>query len=121
MSLQRHEGHFSGQDNTELFFQTWSKDEPAQGTVIITHGLAEHSECYNLLAKTLAENNWYVLAWDMRGHGRSDGKRGFAKDFSYYMNDLESFIRLVRSMKSVPQTPFVLFGHSMGGLVTIQH
>src|ERR1700712_660798 len=94
--MQRFEGHFSGFDDTELFFQTWSKEEPAQGTIIISHGLAEHSECYHPLAKVLAENGWYVIGWDLRGHGRSEGKRGYVKDFGEYQKDLEVFIRLTR-------------------------
>lgn len=119
--LQRFEGHFSGYRDTDLFFQTWSKDEPAQGTIIITHGLAEHSECYHPLAKVLAENGWYVMAWDLRGHGRSEGKRGYVQDFSYFESDLEAFVRLAQRQNKIPRSPLILFGHSMGGLITLQY
>jgi len=119
--LQRREGHFSSFDNTELFFQTWSKDEPAQGTIIITHGMAEHSECYHPLAKTLAENNWHVVGWDLRGHGRSEGKRGYIRDFSYFEKDLEVLLQTIRRQPQFPKAPLALFGHSMGGLITLQY
>lgn len=119
--LQRFEGHFIGSDDSELFFQSWTKDEPAQGTVIITHGLAEHSECYHPLAKVLAENNWHVIAWDLRGHGRSEGKRGYVRDFNDYERDLENLVNVVRRQTQVPEAPFILFGHSMGGLITLQY
>jgi alpha-beta hydrolase superfamily lysophospholipase len=117
--LQRFEGHFTGRDETDIFFQTWSKDEPAHGTILITHGLAEHSECYHPLAKTLAENDWYVMGLDLRGHGRSEGKRGYVADFHDYVHDLADFVRVAKRQAKAPKSPFVMFGHSMGGLITL--
>jgi alpha-beta hydrolase superfamily lysophospholipase len=133
--LQRFEGHFAGFDETELFFQTWSnsgasalvgansqsEESGPRGTFIITHGLGEHSECYHPLAKVLAENGWHVMAWDLRGHGRSEGKRGYVNHFSDFRRDLEIFVRLARKQSRGAQTPFILFGHSMGGLITLEH
>jgi alpha-beta hydrolase superfamily lysophospholipase len=116
--MQRFEGHFNGYDDTELFFQTWSKEDP-KGSILITHGLAEHSELYHPLAKVLAENGWYVIAWDLRGHGRSEGKRGYVKDFLDYEKDLEALIAHARIDQKVKSNPLVLFGHSMGGLITL--
>ncbi len=117
---QRFEGHFKGSDQTELFFQTWNPDkDPARGIFVITHGLAEHSECYATLAKILAEDGWQVYAWDMRGHGRSEGKRGYVKNLSYYVDDLEVFFQMIT--KEAQGKNIVLFGHSMGGLVTLRY
>jgi alpha-beta hydrolase superfamily lysophospholipase len=120
-TLQRHEGHFSSFDDTEIFFQTWSKDEPAQGTLVITHGMAEHSDCYHPLAKMLAENNWHVVGWDLRGHGRSEGKRGYVRDFAYFKKDMDVLAKMLKRQSKIPTSPFVLFGHSMGGLITLQY
>lgn len=115
---QRFEGQFKGTDQTELFFQTWTPDK-VRGVFVITHGLAEHSECYHPLAKILAEDGWQVFAWDMRGHGRSEGKRGFARSISYFIDDLEIFSKLVR--KQAKDQNIVFFGHSLGGLVTLRY
>ncbi len=113
--LQRFEGYFRGSDDTELFYQTWTPDK-IRGTFVLTHGLAEHSECYHHVAKELCEDGWKVVAWDLRGHGRSEGKRGYIKDFSLYIDDLG------RLLKNVIKTTshVVMFGHSMGGLVTVR-
>lgn len=115
---QRFEGSFKGTDQTELFFQTWTPDK-IRGVFVITHGLAEHSECYHSLAKILAEDGWQVFAWDMRGHGRSEGKRGFAKNISYFIDDLEIFAKLVH--RQAKGQNIVFFGHSLGGLVTLRY
>ena len=80
MPVQRFEGHFKGSESNELFYQTWTP-EKVRGLFVITHGLAEHSECYHPLAKMLSDDGWLVYAWDLRGHGRSEGKRGYIKNF----------------------------------------
>lgn len=114
---QRYEGQFEGFDQTELFFQTWTP-ATVRGVLILTHGLAEHSECYHNLARQLADDGWLVYGWDMRGHGRSEGKRGYVADFKNLIKDLNSFYELV--LKKHPGVNLVFFGHSLGALVTMR-
>ena len=115
---KRYEGHFKGSDQNELFFQTWTPDS-VRGVFVITHGLAEHSECYHSLAKKLSDDGWQVFAWDMRGHGRSEGKRGFVLNIQSFIDDLECFLDVVT--KQVQAANLILFGHSLGGLVTLRY
>lgn len=115
---QRFEGSLNGFDQTELFFQTWTP-ETTRGVFLITHGLAEHSECYHALAKVLVDDGWLVYAWDMRGHGRSEGKRGYVRHIDDFVSDLGSVHAMVRAKH--PEHHLVLFGHSLGGLVTLRH
>ena len=114
---QRFEGQFEGFDQTELFFQTWTP-EKIRGVLLLTHGLAEHSECYHNLARTLSDDGWLVYAWDMRGHGRSEGKRGYVANISNFVDDLGNFHKLVAAKH--PNENLVFFGHSLGGLVTMR-
>ena len=86
--------------------------------MVVTHGLAEHGECYQNLAKSLQADGWETYALDLRGHGRSEGKRGFVRHFQDYVDDLRSFVELVTRQRKNPAAPLVLFGHSMGGLIT---
>jgi len=104
-----------------LFMQTW---KPAEGRaprmgLLITHGVLEHSECYNLMAPSLAEAGIQVFGWDLPGHGRSYGQRGYVKSFSEYTDRLGFVIGEVH--KILPAgLPLILFGHSMGGLITLK-
>lgn len=116
--LKRLEGHFKGYDQTDLFYQTWTPDK-VRGLVVMTHGLAEHSDCYHPLASRLAEDGWKVFSWDMRGHGRSEGKRGFVRHISNYVDDLDCLYKLVA--KEREGLNLIMFGHSMGGLVTMRY
>lgn len=114
---KRFEGQILSKDRTEIFFQKWVTAHP-KGIVLITHGLAEHSDCYSTLAERLQNQGYEVYAIDLRGHGRSSGKRGYVQDFSDYIKDLKSLMDSILNESSSGQLPFYLFGHSMGGLVT---
>jgi alpha-beta hydrolase superfamily lysophospholipase len=122
-SSQRYESHFKGYQGLELFLQSWqnSKDTPpSRGTLVITHGMGEHSECYHHTAEALVAMGWTVVSWDLRGHGRSEGKRGYIADFGQYALDLGFFLRHLKNADKLAG-PFALIGHSMGGLITLRH
>ncbi len=117
--IQQTEGYFSGYDKKQLYYQSWSKGDP-QAIVIVTHGLAEHSGAYKLFSETLLSKiPLDIYAWDLRGHGRSEGKRGLVESFQEYIKDYHTFYKLVKAGND-KQLPIVLLGHSMGGLVTVK-
>ncbi len=113
---QRSESFFKGHDGTKLFLQKWITAD-AKGTIFITHGQAEHSDCYLRLVHALDKQKWNVIAWDLRGHGRSDGLRGYAKDFEDYVLDFKMFVDTCLLLPEVKNRPLVLLSHSMGGLI----
>ena len=105
----------------KLFLQSWSNPEvESKGCVLITHGIAEHSDCYDHLAKALCDAGWLVFGWDLQGHGRSPGRRGYIRDFRDFSKDLKSVIAKIKQDETKPSHNFHLFGHSMGGLITLQ-
>lgn len=113
---QRSESFFNGHDDTKLFWQKWVQPN-AKGTILFTHGQAEHSECYLRLIQAFENEAWNFIGWDMRGHGKSAGIRGYAKDFKDYILDYQLFVKLCQALPEVKSKPVVLLGHSMGGLV----
>jgi alpha-beta hydrolase superfamily lysophospholipase len=115
--LVQKEFHRKGFDNAELFYQLWESPEPA-GTLIITHGQGEHSDAYVRLAEGIQESKFDVYGWDLRGHGRSSGKRGYAAYFEEYCYDYEMILKAITA--EMRKKPLVLLGHSMGGLILIK-
>jgi len=113
---QRSEGQFFGSDKSLLYFQKWSQRSP-KATLIITHGQAEHSGCYTRLVEALQPLKIDIYAWDLRGHGKSAGLRGYAPSFSAYADDFQLFLRELTGQRSLLNLPFFLLGHSMGGLI----
>lgn len=120
--IERREGHFKGHDKSELFYQWWSDPNIAKkrGTLVITHGISEHSECYAKTAERLTQFGWSVCVWDLRGHGRSEGKRGYVRDFDDFARDLDTLLKYLNENKRF-DGPFALIGHSLGGLITLRH
>jgi acylglycerol lipase len=110
------EGRFSGAQNTNLFEQSWKPlSGPTKGVLIIVHGLKDHSDRYAEVARKLTQNGFAVYAFDLRGHGDSEGRRVWTDSFDDYITDLELFYDYVR--KQEPNQPIYLFGHSMGGAI----
>ncbi len=113
------ESHFGTSFGGQLFFRHWApeKGAPHKGTLVVAHGLGEHSDCYAHLGHYLSQQGWQVVAWDMRGHGRSPGQRGNIKSFAVYGEDFKDFWSVVTTQY---EPPFVLFAHSMGALVGVR-
>ncbi|MBY0315972.1 MAG: lysophospholipase [Bdellovibrionales bacterium] len=113
----------SGTDS--LYIQKWAEADQNQphsiphAVVLLTHGVAEHSECYNSLASELAGEGFEVYGWDLPGHGKSYGKRGYVKNFQEYTSTLHLVFQEIR--RTHPQTPVILFGHSLGGLIVLNY
>lgn len=83
--------------------------------LIVTHGLGEHLGRHEYMLKLFSQS-FNIAIYDLRGHGRSGGRKGWVKDFSDFYKDLQSVIDFLR--KDFSMTRYTLFGHSMGGLIT---
>jgi alpha-beta hydrolase superfamily lysophospholipase len=60
-----------------------------------------------------------VYTYDLRGHGRSQGKQGHSPSFLTYLDDLEQ-VRALAQQAQAGQRLW-LMAHSMGGLITLMY
>ena len=81
----------------------------------MSHGYAEHCGRYRAWSEHLASRGLAAIGLDHRGHGTSEGPRGHCRDFDEFVADVRTLVELVESWW--PETPRLLFGHSMGGLI----
>lgn len=94
-----------------------------RGILLVLHGLAEHSGRYRRFAVAMAARGYHVYAHDHRGHGRTkapDAPLGqFARrdGIACVVADVMAIRRLASAAH--PGLPFILFGHSMGGLISL--
>ncbi len=97
-----------------LYFRAKLPESP-RAVLGLLHGYADHAARYDHVAEALAARGIGVVALDMRGHGRSEGTRGYCERFSEFLSDAGELGKLVdERAKGLPR---FLFGHSFGGLV----
>ena len=97
-------------------YYRWAPAEPPKGTVLVLHGLSEHSGRYEHVLDHLAGAGFSALAIDYRGWGLAEGKRGCLRSFDEYVADALRGLRLARH-KMGGEGPLFLLGHSQGGLL----
>lgn len=109
------ETSFPARDGLELFEQRWQPDGELRATIVLVHGINEHSGRYARLADDLCRHGYAIHAMDLRGHGRSAGRRIWIRKFEEFLGDVE--LLLNRAAAEQPDKPLFLFGHSMGGAI----
>ena len=113
--MQHTEGGFKGYKDLNIYYQCWLPEGKARAVLLVVHGWAEHSGRYMNLVDYFVPKGYAICALDYRGHGRSEGPRGYVDRFSDNLHDLKTFFDLVRSQHS--DTKIFMVGHSMGGTV----
>jgi alpha-beta hydrolase superfamily lysophospholipase len=115
--IRRTEAQLPGARHEILFRREW-RGPTSKRSLLLVHGLAEHSGRYEHFGAWFAQRGCAVHAYDLIGHGKSDGARGHLRKFSDYLDDLDVMLHFVRERE--PELPIVLVGHSMGGLIVTE-
>ncbi|MEM9493787.1 MAG: alpha/beta fold hydrolase, partial [Myxococcota bacterium] len=112
--------HFSSRDGTDLYGEYFAARAPgpARASALIIHGYMEHCGRYRELAHVLVGAGVSVLSYDMRGHGRAAGQRGYIREFTDYLDDLDAALGQLEVRADAAAAPLLLIGHSNGGLIT---
>ncbi|QPQ56015.1 alpha/beta hydrolase [Allosphingosinicella flava] len=106
------EGHWLSNDGLRLHYRDYAGDE-GRPPIICIPGLTRNARDFEAVAGRLA-GDWRVICVELRGRGES----AYAKDaMTYvppvYLQDLEALIR------ELALDRFILFGTSLGGLLTM--
>jgi alpha-beta hydrolase superfamily lysophospholipase len=100
-------------DGVQFYGQGWQPAGEPLAVVCLVHGQGEHSGRYAELAAALVEAGYAALALDLRGHGRSEGRRGHTPSYDAWLGDVARLLEEAGSR--FPDRPRFLYGHSMGG------
>ena len=106
-------------DGKKLFAQSWSPDVDSKKLIIFIHGMGEHSSRYNSWASMFAEKGYTFLSMDLRGHGKSEGRKGHADSIIQLINDIDLLFK--KADELFPGYRRILYGHSMGGTLALNH
>lgn len=106
-------------DGMTIYWQEWKPDTGyPHGTILLVHGLGEHSGRYTHVAEAFTAAGYVLTAFDHRGHGRSAGRRG-DESMEKTCQDITHFLQ--QSRQRYPNTPLFLYGHSLGGLMVLYY
>ncbi|ANQ53361.1 lysophospholipase [Thermosipho affectus] len=91
---------------------SFTRGTPEKGWVVVVHGLGEHIGRYEKLIDGLVNKGYGVIGFDLPGHGKSSGKRGHTS--------IEEVMMVINEL-TVNLNKFHIFGHSLGGLISIRY
>lgn len=118
-ALQLSHGYLEGVGGVRIHYRAWEVPSP-RAALVVVHGLAEHGGRYDEFAEAMGGYGMSTYALDLRGHGSSEGRRGFVARFEIFLQDLDRFRREVQGLVD-PSCPLFLVGQSMGGLVALRY
>src|SRR5688500_17842575 len=78
----RHTGSLAVGDRGRVHVDAYPAQGTPRGSVVFVGGLSNHALGYADFQYQLSRRGWNVVGVDLRGHGRSSGKRG---DFTIEM------------------------------------
>ncbi|ASK32210.1 alpha/beta hydrolase [Chryseobacterium sp. T16E-39] len=110
-------------DQPKLFYNLFIPETHAiKATLLIIHGMQEHSGRYSEIAEYFAKQGIAVLTYDHLGHGKSVNEK---KDIGFFqLNKPDKKLIYDAEMMSnhlasqYPEVPHFVLGHSMGSFVT---
>ena len=105
-------------EGLRLYRQRWSGAAPPRAAMVLVHGIGGHSAPFEELAQELVKLGLEVFAFDLPGHGRSEGPRGVVGSWNDYRRCLDRFLAS-EVAKDCPGRPCLLLGHSLGGALVL--
>lgn len=118
-----HPENITSSDNTHYLHHTFfePKDNPPTATLLIVHGMCEHSGRYAEFAQFLANHGIAVATYDQLGHGKTvktPDELGFFGIEHPVQSLLKDVIIMADTLKDrYPNVPHFILGQSMGSFI----
>ena len=115
---------YPAKDGAEIVGYRWDPAGRPRGAVQLTHGMGEHVQRYDALARALTGRGLVVYGQDHRGHGATArhpdelGQLG-PDGWSQLVGDIDLLVSRIRDEQ--PGLPLVLLAHSMGSFAVQQY
>ncbi|MFO1309170.1 MAG: alpha/beta fold hydrolase [Burkholderiales bacterium] len=110
---------FDSGGGIRLAAERWVPAGAMRAQVVFVHGLGEHRRArpYVPFYERLAAHGYAVFAFDLRGHGESEGPRLYARDFAILEQDVARAVEVAAD--DAEGRPVFVIGGSLGGLLAI--
>ncbi len=107
---------FTSWDGAQLFYRGLLPATKTDKALLLFHRGHEHSGRWQETVEALDLKDVAVFAWDARGHGRSPGERGAARNGADIIKDLDAFARHVSEQYAISFENMIVLAHSLGAL-----
>jgi len=107
----------AARDGTPLLARWWPTPSEPWGTILVVHGLGEHSGRHDATGGRFAAAGLATASYDHRGFGASGGRRAYAETWDDLLDDVEDRLDAGR----IDGLPAAIYGHSLGGLVVADY
>lgn len=112
------ESYLTGFDQTRLHLVSWIPKTTPRAIVMFIHGSGDHVLRYDQWAHFFNEERIGFIGMDLRGHGKSGGKRGHGSLYQIH-KDIGVLVDYIG--KTYPEIPQILYGHSMGANLAMSY
>jgi alpha-beta hydrolase superfamily lysophospholipase len=113
------EFYLTSSDGLNLHGVTCAPSTDSKASVSIVHGIGEHIGRYETITNYLNQAGYATVMIDLRGHGKSEGKKGHSPSYENLLDDVS--LLLNETKKRFPAIPQFLLGHSMGGALVLNY
>lgn len=117
--INHNESTFKGTGEIDLYYQSWKPTGKIKAVLAIVHGLGGHSSKYDNIVQHFIPTQYAIYGFDLRGHGRSPGQRGYINSWKEFREDLRIFLELIQTQH--PGYPVFLLGHSLGSIIVLDY
>lgn len=111
--------NWTTKDKLNIHAVNWQPKGEVKAVIALVHGFAEHCGRYQHVADFFEHDNYAMVGYDRRGHGKSDGKRGHTTNYEAFLEEIDQLLDYVG--KRYPKKPIILYGHSMGGNLVLSY
>jgi len=110
---------FNSADGVKCFYRFHNSDSNNETVLLFLHRGHEHSGRIVEIADQISKQQYSCYAFDLRGHGRSAGPRGWAQGFDTWVDDLNSFTRHLRDIHGVDSKNIIVVANSVGSVMAV--
>ena len=107
---------FASAGGVKIFVRSWRPEGKPRAVIVICHGVNSHGGQYVWAAEQFAAKGFAVYALDLRGRGKSEGRRYYVDSIAGYVSDVAGTVKIAKERHT--GLPLFLLGHSAGGVVS---
>ena len=116
-SRKPRENFFKTSDGQNIFYRAWpAAGQKTDKAFILFHRGHEHGGRLQHIVDELDMPDVPMFAWDARGHGKTEGPRGYSPSAARSVRDMDEFVKYISSKYSTPAENILIIAQSISAV-----